>query len=264
METGTQQTRQEKEAAFHDAVRDENLKKDSQEFSRLTSNRKFYSITRKSFAFTEHWLDSKVKGKKVLDFCCGNGEMVMLLANKGADAYGIDISPLSIENAKKDAAVKGLSEKTHFLVMDAEKLTFDPNTFDVVVCHGVLHHLDVKKAFPEIARVLKPTGQVICVEPLAYNPVFQWYRKSTPQLRTEWEAEHILTKEDIAVSEKYFNKVDRRFYHLSTLAAVPLRNSPVFKPVLSLFEGLDSVLLSIPGLKWWAWQVIFILSEPKK
>ena len=85
-----------------------------------------------------------------------------------------------------------------------------------------------------------------------------------PQLRTEWEAHHILTKEDIMVSAKYFDNVDMRFFHLLTLAAVPFRNSKIFNPILSFTESLDDIILKLPFIKWWAWQVIFILSKPKK
>jgi SAM-dependent methyltransferase len=258
------ETRKEKEAIFHDIVRNKNLEKNSSEFSYLTSNRKFYSIIRQSWNFTENWLDERCQNKKVLDYCCGDGEMTILLAKKGALAYGIDISPVSVENARKKAAGEGLEGKANFSVDDAEKLSFENNFFDIIICHGVLHHLDVKKAFPELARVLKYTGEVICVEPLAYNPIFQFYRKKTPHLRTEWEAEHILTKKDIAVAKNYFGDVKLNFFHLTTLAAVPLRNSKIFKYVLGVFELLDDVLLKIPFLKWWAWQVIFILSKPKK
>src|SRR3989344_6650711 len=258
------ENRKEQEAAFHDAVRNEDLKKDSAEFSRLTSNRKFYSITRQSLGFTEEWLRQRCQDKKVLDYCCGNGELTMTLAKKGAHAYGIDISPLSIENAKKAAAGQGLSQTTNFSVQDAEHMTFEDNFFDVIVCHGVLHHLDVKKAFPEIARVLKPDGKVIAAEPLAYNPVFQLYRKMTPHLRTEWEAHHILTKADIFESIKSFDGIEMRFFHLIVLAIVPFRNTAVFKPLLGFFEFIDDLILKIPFFKWWAWQVIFILSKPKK
>ena len=253
-------TRQEKEAEFHDAVRNES----SNDFSRLTTNKKFYAITRTSIGFTEHWLSQMCNGKKVLDYCCGEGILTRKLAQKGAQAYGIDISPFSIEKAKEKSLQEDISSTTFFSVMDAEKMNFEDNFFDVVVCHGVLHHLDVKKAFPEIARVLKPGGKVIAAEPLAYNPVFQLYRKMTPHLRTEWEAHHILTKADIFESLKSFDGIEMTFFHLTALAAVPFRNTAIFKPLLSVFEFIDSLILKIPFIKWWAWQVIFVLSKPKK
>lgn len=252
--------RKAEEAKFHDLVRDKN----SPQYQRLTSNRKFYSITRDSAAFTEQWLDKHCPGKKVLDFCCGEGELALKLAHKGANAFGIDISPFSIEQAQKKATAQNISDKTSFAVMDAESMTFENNFFDVIVCHGVLHHLDIKKAWPELARVLKPDGHILCVEPLAYNPIFQLYRKLTPHLRTEWEAHHILKTEDIFESKKYFETIDLRFFHMFSLAAVPFRNTVLFKPVLGILESLDRFVLGLPGIKWWAWQVTFILSNPKK
>ena len=64
--------------------------------------------------------------------------------------------------------------------------------------------------------------------------------------------------------EKYFTNVDMQFYHLFTLAAVPLRNTSLFEPVLGILEKIDNVVLSIPSLKWQAWQTVFVLSGPEK
>jgi len=84
-------------------------------------------------------------------------------------------------------------------------------------------------------------------------------------LRTEWEAEHILTKKDINLAGKYFEKTEKRFFHLFVLLAVPFRNIPfVFNPLLDFLGLIDSLILSLPLINWWAWQIVFILSWPKK
>jgi len=175
------------------------------------------------------------------------------LAKNGAQVIGIDISSISIENAKKNAINEGVEKNTSFFVMDAEKLEFEKNFFDIIVCSGVLHHLDIRRAYPELARVLKPEGEIICNEPLVHNPIFQLYRKMTPHLRTKWEMEHILSKHDIKLAKEYFGKVETKFFHLATLLAVPFRNFPVFNFILGLLEKVDSLLLKLPFLKWWAW-----------
>lgn len=257
--------RKNQEAKFHDTLRGENLKKDSSEFERLTSNYKFYSIVKRSSDFIKKIMGDKYKNKKVLDYCCGEGEESVSFAKQGIDIVGIDISDVSIEKAKKLALKNNVADKTSFFVMDAEKTTFTDNYFDVVFCGGVLHHLDTSKAFKEIARIIKQDGEVICDEPLSYNPVFQLYRKLTPHLRTEWEAKHILSKKDINIALNHFNKVEKRFFHLFTLLAVPFRNIPfIFNPLLFFLGLIDAVVLRMPFIKWWAWQIIFILSEPKK
>jgi len=256
--------RKQKEAEFHDKVRDEALKSNESEFVRLNSNKKFYSVVRKSRAFTEQWLAERCKGKRALDFCCGDGDLTIQLAKMGAEAFGIDISPVSIEIAKRKTANLSLQGKTFFSVQDAEKLEFPEDYFDIIVCSGVLHHLDIEKAFQQISRVLKPGGEVICIEPLVYNPIFHLYRKLTPQLRTEWEAKHILSKKDIKTARKYFGDVKIRFFHLFTLAAVPFRKTPLFNFALRALEITDSIILRIPLIGWLAWQFVFILSKPKK
>ena len=256
--------RKHQEAEFHDILRDEKLKGSSLDFERLTSNYKFYSITRRSQNFVDSFLINNCSGRRVLDYCCGDGQNTVFLAENGADAFGIDISPVSIQNAKEKAEKRGLKNAS-FFVMDAEKLEFGDNFFDLIICSGVLHHLNIEKAYQELFRVIKPGGKIICDEPLAYNPIFQLYRKITPQLRTKWEAEHILKKKDIKLAEKYFGKVEKRFFHLFTLLAVPFRSVPfIFNPLLAFLGFIDSLILRMPLVKWWAWQIVFILSEPKK
>jgi ubiquinone/menaquinone biosynthesis C-methylase UbiE len=227
-------------------------------------NRKFYSITRGSRNYAEKRLLERIaNGKKFLDYCCGEGKISIWLAKNGANVTGIDISDGSIEIAKANAAAQGLINKPALLIMDAENLEFNDNTFNTIICSGVLHHLDIQKAYLELARVLKPKGEIICIEPLAYNPVFQLYRKMTPRLRTKWEMEHILTKKEIGFAKKHFNKIEIKFFHLATLAAVPFRKFSEFQSILGVFEKLDYILLKMPLLKWLAWQIVFILSEPK-
>jgi hypothetical protein len=44
---------------------------------------------------------------------------------------------------------------------------------------------------------------------------------------------------------------------------VPFRNTPLFNSILSILEKIDGMLLRLPILKWQAWQVIFVFSQPK-
>lgn len=256
--------RKKEEAEFHNFLRD--LKEGTPEYRRYTANKKFYSITRRSVAFVENWLKGHCGGgAKVLEYGCGTGSFSFFLASLGAQVVGIDISEVGIAQARQEAEKRGLTNKTEFFVMDAEATTFPDHTFDVICVSGVLHHLDRTKAFKEMARLLKPTGAAIAAEPLAHNPLIQLYRKMTPHLRTEFEAQHILhAKKDIQLAQRYFNKVEARFFHLATLLAVPFRNTPIFNPLLSLTEKIDSLLLKIPLIQRQSWQIVIIFSNPKK
>ena len=256
------ESRKQKEREFANG-RTEASQTDESTYERLTYSKRFYSVTRKSLAFLRQWILDRCQEKRVLDYCCGTGEFTCFIAKNSAETVGIDISEVSIDACKKRSIDEKVDKKVCFFVMDAENLEFPDGSFDVIVCAGVLHHLDIQRAYSELARVLKPSGEIICGEPLAYNPIIQLYRKMTPHLRTEWEAEHMLRRSSTELAKKYFGKVETRFFHLATLAAVPFRNLPGFNAILSFLEIIDRVLLKLPILKWLAWQVVFILSQPK-
>jgi ubiquinone/menaquinone biosynthesis C-methylase UbiE len=250
------------EAEFHDKLRDPTLRNDPDSYARLTSNKKWYRIARQSREFTERYLRQHSRGAKALDYACGDGLFTFHMAEAGADAFGIDISPVSVSNAAREAEERGSPAK--FAVMDCENLEFPENTFDLINVTGVLHHLDVKRAYSEMARVLKPTGTVLCVEALRHNPIFHAYRMLTPQLRTAYEARHILRRKDVLAALEYFGGLEWRFYHLASVMAVPFRKTPVFEPLLSALETIDSALLRVTPIRWWAWQIAFVLSNPKR
>jgi len=256
--------RKKKESEFHD--RRERLRTvDPIEYERMTKNHRFYSVNFASKKFMDKWLRNHCsEDVRALDYCCGAGLNSLFMAQCGAQVVGIDISSASVESARTLLRENGLEAKAEFLVRDAESTGFESRSFDVILCNGVLHHLDLANAFSELERILKPGGHVICVEALAHNPVFQLYRRLTPNMRTAWEVEHILSRAEIKLAERYFSSVSPHFFHLLDLLAVPLRTSPVlFKPVLEFLDRFDRVLLSIPGLRWWAWQCVIILSAPR-
>ena len=253
------------EKEFHNWVRAEDLRLSKSDYEYYTSNKKFYCITRRSRDFVNKWLLQRCPNKRALDYCCGEGTISIFLAKNGARAIGIDISEVSFRNAKKNAIREEVDKNALFFAMGAEAMEFEDNYFDIIICSGVLHHLNIEKAYLELARVLNPGGECICVEPLGYNPLIQLYRKRTPHLRTKWETEHILRKEDIEIAKNCFNKVEiLSFFHLATIAAVPFRDLPGSTAMLSLLETVDNVLLRLPYLKWQAWQVVFALSQPNK
>jgi ubiquinone/menaquinone biosynthesis C-methylase UbiE len=256
----SQQDRKAIERELHDQLRGE-----LSDAPRYTANKKYYAIDESNRRFVQQFIEQRCKGGKVLDYCCGNGQYTVWLAEAGAEAHGIDISPVSIENAKTLAAERKMEGRTTFKVMDAEATEFPNGFFDLIVVSGVLHHLDLDKAYAEMARILKPEGQVIATEALRHNPFFHLYRKMTPHLRSEWETEHILGKQDIERAKQYFDGVEvAKFFHLAALAAVPFRRLPFFNSLRRGLEALDSVLFKIPGVKWQAWMAVFVLSHPRK
>ncbi|MBU1858307.1 MAG: class I SAM-dependent methyltransferase [Verrucomicrobia bacterium] len=238
---------------------------DQKAFDFHFSNVKYYSIIQASENYEHSWFKSKCrKGLRILDFGCGNGENGLYAAQCGAETEGIDISPEGVANANLNASQAGLADHCHFKVMDGENMTFPDSTFDLAVEYGALHHVDLDKAMSELCRVLKPDGEMICVEALRHNPLIHWYRTRTMHLRTQWEVEHILSVKDLDIVRKYFQEVEVKFFHLAVLAAVPLRKTPLFKPLRALLNGIDAVILTNKWIGKYAWQMIFIARKPRK
>jgi SAM-dependent methyltransferase len=243
----------------------EQLVKDKEKFNYYFSNMKYYAVTIESEDYKHKWLEERCRdGVKVLDFACGNGENAIYAATCGSHSVGIDISPEGIENAKSNAERFNVQDRCDFLVMDGENMSFDDNTFDIGVEYGALHHVNLSIALPEIARVLKPGAQMICVEALRHNPLIHWYRKRTPHLRTEWEVEHILGVESLDLMREHFESVKAHFFHLTALALVPIRKTFLFPKLLPIFNALDRFLLSSQMLGKYGWIMIVELSDPKK
>jgi SAM-dependent methyltransferase len=249
-------TRKKKELEFHDRDRDRKqigtLDKDT--YERFYGNKKYYQATALSKSYVDNWIARNAAGKVFLDYACGNGENALKAARAGASlSIGIDISRVSVVNATEDARVQGLSANTVFVQADAENTQLPDSSVDTIICSGMLHHLDLSYAFPELRRILAPGGKILAVEALDYNPMIKLYRKLTPDMRTEWEKAHILDLSDVKFASRFFDVKDVRFWHISSIVA------PHMNFALPVLNGLDKLLTRLPGVRLMAWIFTFEL-----
>jgi len=77
---------------------------------------------------------------QLLDSGCGTGEQALLAARYGADAFGVDISPRAIEQARAKAAARGVPAQ--FEVANALYLGELGRAFDTIIDCGVFHTFD--------------------------------------------------------------------------------------------------------------------------
>ncbi|KGG12087.1 hypothetical protein EV05_1290 [Prochlorococcus sp. MIT 0601] len=103
------------------------------------------------------------QGKKCLDIGCGsNAAGTVNLLNLGAAFVNlVDVDDSFIKPASELLKkYEFSSEKWEPRVANATDLPFLENSFDFILCQGVLHHVgDEKKALSEIHRVLAPKGK---------------------------------------------------------------------------------------------------------
>lgn len=78
---------------------------------------------------------------------------------------GIDLSPVMIELAKKNAIDEGVKERMEFEVGSAYSLPCEDHSIDLLLCINTLHHLDRPvDFFNEVARALKENGAFVIVD----------------------------------------------------------------------------------------------------
>jgi demethylmenaquinone methyltransferase/2-methoxy-6-polyprenyl-1,4-benzoquinol methylase len=114
----------------------------------------------------------KSKPARVLDLCCGTGDMTInlaRLAEDGTTIMGVDYSEPMLEIAKEKTALLFRNNKITFSSADASELPFPDMYFDCVCISFAFRNLTYNNPHAEthlreVLRVLKPGGRFIIVE----------------------------------------------------------------------------------------------------
>lgn len=113
----------------------------------------------------------------ILDLCCGTADWSLLLASKFERAHviGLDFSSEMLKIGQKKINESGL-DNVQLKQGDAMKLAYPDNTFDVItIGFGLRNVPDANQVLKEIFRILKPNGQLLCLEAFKVEtPVVKW------------------------------------------------------------------------------------------
>ena len=119
-----------------------------------------------------------IKKGIALDVGTGPGVFPIFLAKAFPELrfQGIDLSPVMIEIAKKNAMEEGLGDRVEFNVGSAYSLPCEDHSIDLLLCINTLHHLDHPVAFfDEVVRSLKEDGAFVIVDfHRDTSPVMLW------------------------------------------------------------------------------------------
>lgn len=117
-----------------------------------------------TFKLIKAWLGGKnylyevfLKNKKVVDFGCGEGEIVSL---DPVNFTGVDMNKSALKRLRE----KGLN----IIEASIENVPVPEASFDVVLCNNIIEHLTVDQAYnmlKEAQRILKPQGEIIIITP---------------------------------------------------------------------------------------------------
>lgn len=148
-----------------------------EDFSRIQTNyfeeaeagKFFHQTTHPYFSLTEKSLLDTVQpqaGERLLEVGCGEGGNLFFFRDRGARLFGIDLFLRKLEFARTHLP------HCRFVCCGAERLPFPDESFDLVLCRDVLHHLPEREpALREMARVCRRGGRMIIIEPNGRNPV---------------------------------------------------------------------------------------------
>ena len=214
-----------------------------------------------------------IKGKSLLDVGCGLGEASVYFALEGANVTAMDISQGMLDCALKLAVQNRVDIKTHKSAAEQTNLP-DDRKYDIIYAGNLLHHVDIEKTLKMLKPYLAKGGILITWDPLAYNPIINLYRILATDVRTP--DEHPLTWSDIRLFYKNFDKVETRYFWLTTLfifiimAVFQKRNpnkerywksvveeAPKWERIYRPLATIDRFLLKLfPPLRLLCWNVV--------
>ena len=127
---------------------------------------------------------------RVLDVGTGPGFFAIILAEMGYQVTAVDYTASMLEEAGRNAGA--MAGKIDFRQMNAEELSFEDHSFDVLVTRNVTWNLhDPEKAYSHWTRVLAPGG-------LLLNFDANWYRYLWDE---EAKLGHSRDRENLAASD---------------------------------------------------------------
>ena len=121
-------------------------------------------------------------GDRVLDACCGTGDLALAAEREGGIVTGLDFSPAMLDRARRK------SDTVTWIQGDLLALPFEDGTFDAAtVGFGVRNVEDIEAGLRELRRVLRPGGRLGILEITtprgALRPFFSlWFDRVVPLL----------------------------------------------------------------------------------
>lgn len=146
-----------------------------------------------------------VDGKRVLEIACGTGRFTTMLAERGAEIVGLDISPAMLQEGRKKARAAGVADHLDFMRGDAARLPFPDNHFETVIAMRFFHLADTPASFlAELRRVARDQVVFDTFRRFSTRSIYNWLLPMGSRLYSRVEIERLLTGAGLTLaSEKH-------------------------------------------------------------
>lgn len=217
---------------------------------------RYAKIIQKDFMYRQLGVGHDLSGKRLLDFGCGTGQTSTQLAMLGAFVVGMDISPELIHVARQRAELDGVTDRVQFQDVDLLQAPPTADSFDLILCSAVLHHVDYRVVLPILRNCLKTGGKIVIGEPIAISPLLRMIRDWLPVERDASPDEKQFDAADIAAIAGAFDRPEVYYFNLTSrlIRFVPrafdLENAPAAsRGAVLLMMAIDRWLSALPFLR---------------
>lgn len=188
-------------------------------------------------------------GDSALDVGCGTGEDVRLLAEivgPNGRAVGLDLSDELLSEAR---ARVGEEPRVRFISADAHAMPFAENEFDCARVERTLQHTAEPVAvLAEMARVVRPGGSVMAIEPDWHTMVVSGENIDTTRRVVSEVAAHIRNATAGRLLTAWFASAGLVLDRIEAVA-VPIRSFQIAEQVLLLGDAVER--LNTPAVRAW-------------
>jgi 2-polyprenyl-3-methyl-5-hydroxy-6-metoxy-1,4-benzoquinol methylase len=202
-------------------------------------------------------------GTRVLDVGCGVGRWSRLLAARGAQVTGVDLSPTMIAQAKRRAAAAGLSARCQFLVQDSSALEVGEQ-FELVLGVTVLQHIldpdALRAAVRRMAQHVVHGGRMVLLEAA---PTRAAERCDTSVFKARERAVYLRLFDAEGLRPRAVTGVDAAPFRTLLLPHLPRLPPPLSVAALALVTALSAPIDMLFGrlAVERSWHAVFVLER---
>jgi SAM-dependent methyltransferase len=136
---------------------------------------------------------SPIEGSRILEVACGTGRFTAMLAERGADVVGVDVSEAMLEQGRTKARATGVADAIDFVQADAGRLPFPDEHFEAVLAMRFFHLAPDPAGFmAELRRVSSDQVFFDTFNRYSTRSIYNWALPMGSRLYSEREVREVI------------------------------------------------------------------------